>query len=184
MITLTQTKRTDERLLERMASHYSKPKGFVGRNICYAITVGKEYFGHIVAGSATKHLPGRHTFLNTNDTMLNKIVNNIFFNVSPVTERYPMRNFTTACVMLFARTVMCDWKIKYGDDVVGFETLVEKPRLGILYRKAGWVEVGTTKGFTCKRVAGKGSDSWTGKRLWDTLDLRPKIVLCKKVENS
>ena len=74
-----------------------------------------------------------------------------------------------------------DWESKYGDKVIGFETLVELPRTGELYLRAGWSEVGITKGYTCKRVAGKGTDSWSGKRVWDTKKLRPKRVFCKKV---
>lgn len=180
MLVLTQTKRTDERLLLRMADHYSKPRGFVGRNICYAITYNSDYYGHIVGGSATRFLPGRHEFLGTSENVLNSIVNNIFFNVSKVNGRYPMRNFTSACVSAFEKRIAADWTSKYGDTVVGFETLVEKPRTGRLYILAGWTEVGVTKGYSCKRVGGASTDSWTGSRVWDTINLRPKRVICKK----
>lgn len=178
------TKRTDQRLLERMASHYSQPKGFVGRNICYAIYFDSAYFGHIVGGSATRYLPGRNEFLEVDLNGINQVVNNIFFNVSPINGKYPARNFTSLVVKEFCKRCVKDWQEKYGDAVLGFETLVEKPRTGELYKKAGWTEVGETKGFTCKRVAGKGTDSWTGKRVWNTdaESLRPKIVLCHKVK--
>lgn len=183
MISLTVTKRTDERLLERMKNHYSEPKGFVGRNICYAVTYRDVYYGHIVAGSATRFLPGRNEFLGVELGQINQVVNNIFFNVSPVDGIYPTRNFTAAIVKSFVEVATRDWKQKYGDTAVGFETLVEKPRTGELYKRAGWVEVGETKGYTCKRVAGVGTDSWTGKRVWniDAESLRPKIVLCHKL---
>lgn len=52
-------KRTDPRILANMSIHYSQPKGFVGRNICYAVLYNSIYYGSIVGGSATKHLPGR-----------------------------------------------------------------------------------------------------------------------------
>lgn len=55
---------------------------------------------------------------------------------------------------------------------------LEKPRTGNLYLRAGWEIVGETIGYTCKRVAGKSSDSWNGKRVWNTTNLRPKLVLC------
>lgn len=180
MITLVKTKRTDERLVERMRNHYSKPKGFVGRNICYAIYVDSDYYGHIVGGSATKHLPGRHEFLGTNKESLNNIVNNIFFNVAKVRGKYPVRNFTSRCVNTFTQLIQEDWEIKYGDRVIGFETLIELPREGRLYKMAGWEQVGVTKGYTCKRGPGLGTDGWTGARVWDTVNLRPKVVLCKK----
>jgi len=64
---------------------------------------------------------------------------------------------------------------------MGFETLVELPRKGELYLKNKWVHVGTTKGFTCKRVAGTKEEKFTGKRVWDYNNLRPKLILCKKV---
>ena len=179
---LIQTKRTDIRLLERMKIHYSNPKGFVGRNICYAIIHEGTYYGHIVGGSATKYLPNRHEFLGTTPKQLNNIVNNIFYNVSSV-GKYPLRNFTTKVVELFVDVISKDWKLKYGDIVLGFETLVEKPRIGELYIKAGWIKVGETIGFTCKRIGGSGTDSWSGKRVWitDKSLLRPKNVLCYKV---
>ena len=178
------TKRTDERLLSRMQGHYSQPKGFVGRNICYAITYDGVYYGHIVAGSSTRFLPGRNEYLGTDEDMLNNIINNVFFNVSPPDgARYPIRNFTTEVIKYFVKRSSVDWFEKYGDEVVGFETLVELPRTGELYRRAGWVVTGATKGYTCKRVAGDGGEKWSGKRVWnkDINTLRPKTVLCYKL---
>jgi hypothetical protein len=168
-----------------MRNHYSQPKGFVGRNICYAVYFEEDYYGHIVAGSATRFLPGRNEYLQMSENSLNSVINNIFFNVSPVYGKYPCRNFTSRIVKEFAEIAALDWQNKYGDSVIGFETLVEKPRSGELYLKAGWDLVGETKGYTCKRVAGVGTDSWSGKRVWNTDadSLRPKIVLCKRAEN-
>lgn len=167
-----------------MKIHYSQPKGFVGRSICYGVVVGAKYYGHIIGGSATRFLPGRNEFFGINIHQLNHVVNNIFFNISPpINEKYPMRNFAGNVVRAFESQIMVDWKEKYGDDVWGFETLVEKPRTGECYRRVGWEEVGETVGYTCKRVSGKSSDSWTGKRIWitDPDKLRPKTVLCKKI---
>lgn len=177
---LTITPKTDPRLSERMAIHYSKPKGFVGRTICYSITYNNVYYGHIVGGSATLYLPGRHEFLGTTKKDLNNIVNNVFYNISPV-GKYPMRNFATNILRLFIKRIIIDWENKYGDKVVGFETLIEKPRTGDLYLRGGWTVVGETKGYTCKRTSGKGTDTWTGKRVWETKELKPKVVLCYKI---
>ena len=177
-IELTQTGKHDPRLRQRMEHHYSQPKGFVGRSICYAVRCNGTYYGHIVGGSATKHLPGRHDYLCTEQSQLNNIVNNIFFNVSPADGKYPLRNFTSRVVQQFVHQCSLDWKAKYGDDVIGFETLIELPRSGELYRRAGWKWTGRTKGLTCKRVAGKGTDSWGGKRVWNRDELRPKDVFC------
>lgn len=186
MIELITTKRTDERLLERMKKHYSHPKGFVGRNICYAIVYNSVYYGHIVGGSATRFLPGRHDFLKTTIDQLNNIVNNIFFNINPINGKYPKRNFTSFVVKEFVKTIACDWEEKYEDIVLGFETLIEKPRKGTLYIRAGWQQVGETIGYTCKRIAGTSSDKWSGRRVWNTnkKELRPKRVLCLNYNQS
>lgn len=182
-IDLEITKRTDTRLLARMAHHYSQPKGFVGRNICYAVSYDGLYYGHIVGGSATRFLPGRNEFLGIGLEDLNNVVNNIFFNVSSVTGKYPLRNFTTQVVAAFRERIQIDWLERYGDVVYGFETLIEKPRTGELYRRDGWMLVGETKGYTCKRIAGNGTDSWSGKRVWNTDEesLRPKLVFCRTI---
>lgn len=185
MLGLQQTKRTDKRLLERMEKHYSQPKGFVGRNICYAIFYGPSYYGHIVAGSATRFLPNRNEFFGITGEGLNNVINNTFFSISPIRGKYPIRNFTTEVVKLFVKIAKEDWQTIYGDLCIGFETLVEKPRTGELYRRAGWSIVGETKGYTCKRVAGVSTDSWSGKRVWNTEkeQLRPKTVFCYRLED-
>lgn len=184
-IFLTIVKRTSPLLLEEMKRHYSHPKGFVGRNICYAITVDEHCYGHIVGGSATRFLPGRDAFLGWDArSRLNNIVNNIFFHVEPhpLTGKYPVRNFTTACLNKFENEVVIDWFEKYNDCVLAMESLIELPRNGECYRRAKWTQVGITKGYTCKRVAGIGTDSWSGKRVWDTNNLRPKAVFMKHLQ--
>lgn len=163
-----------------MQLHYSQPEGFVGRNICYAILHGGQYYGHIVAGSATKFLPGRNEYFDINISQLNNVVNNIFFNVSKVDGRYPIRNFTTWILQQFRKEVSVDWKEKYYDKVIGFETLIELPRKGECYQRDHWVPISVTDGYTCKREGGTGTDSWSGKRVWDRVNLKPKLVLCRK----
>lgn len=185
MIRLEPIKRTDSRILADMAIHYSQPKGFVGRNICYAVMVGDTYYGAIVGGSSTLHLVGRDEFFGltkeTKKQALKQIVNNIFYHVEKKNGRYPVRNMVPTVLQMFREKVTHDWQTKYGDCVIGFESLIELPRTGEVYKRDGWTEVGITKGQTCKRVAGKGSDSWTGKRVWDTKNLRPKRVFVKSV---
>lgn len=176
MLELVRIKRTDARLLRDMEGHYSAPKGFVGRNICYAVMFDGVYYGGIVGGSATRFLPGRGEI-----TDLNRVVNNLFFHIEP-RDGYPVRNFGQKVLAAFRDKIEADWRDRYGDEVVSFETLVELPRTGDVYKRDGWVEVGMTKGFTCKRVAGKGTDSWSGKRVWNTTDLRPKRVFLRPRE--
>ena len=172
MILLEPIKRTDPRLLQNMRVHYSQPKGFVGRNICYAVMANGHYYGAIVGGSTPKHLPGRPYKL-----PLNNCVNNLFYHIE---GPYPLRNFAQKVLLEYRKKIELDWFVKYGDFVEAHESLVELPRTGEVYRRDGWKLVGLTKGFTCKRTAGKGSDSWTGKRVWDTENLRPKHVFIKQ----
>ncbi len=187
MICLEPIKRADPRILADMAIHYSQPKGFVGRNICYAITNDGVYYGAIVGGSSTLHLVGRDAFFGlTKDTKkqsLKQIVNNIFYHIERKNGKYPIRNVVSAVLRMFREKVAFDWQAKYGDAVIGFESLIELPRTGEAYKRDGWLEVGITNGQTCKRVAGKGTDSWTGKRVWDTENLRPKRVFVRRVND-
>lgn len=175
---LERTKRTDPRLLELMKVHYSAPNGFVGRVLAYAIYYDGVYYGHTIGGSTPKHLP-RGKFWPNCDPMLNHIVNNIFYHLTG--PPYPVRNFATRVVSAWRNRAAVDWLVKYGDVVAAFETLVELPRTGECYLRDGWQVTGTTKGYTCKRVAGGGSDSWSGRRVWDTKNLRPKLVLIRQV---
>lgn len=181
---LIRIKRTDPKLLENMSVHYSQPKGFVGRNICYLIEHDKLIYGSIVGGSSTLHLPGRDEYFdiikeNKKDKLL-EIVNNIFYHVEPINNKYPIRNFSQKILKLFRQTIVKDWYDKYKNSVTGFESLVELPRTGEIYKRDNWDEVGQTVGYTCKRIAGQGTDSWTGQRVWNTENLRPKRVFCRK----
>jgi len=181
MIKLEQIKRTDKRITELMKIHYSQPKGFVGRNICYAIYYNDIFYGCIVGGSATLHLPNRNEFFNISKKDLNCIINNIFYHIGKVDNKYPIRWFTAKVLLEFEKQIIKDWELKYDDKVIGFESLVELPRKGTLYLKAGYTLIGQTKGYTCKRTKGNGTDNWTGKRVWDTDNLRPKLVFAKKI---
>lgn len=163
-----------------MAVHYSAPKGFVGRQLIYRVSYDGQTYGATAAGSATKHLPGRADFFGW-PRGLNNLVNNTFFHIEPVGGRYPCRNFAQKVVAAWRGKVLLDWPAVYGDAVEGWETLVEPPRTGELYRRDGWAEIGRTQGYTCKRVAGKGTDSWSGKRVWDTINLRPKLVFAREL---
>ena len=157
----------------------------MGRNICYAVMVEGTYYGAIVGGSSTLHLVGRDGFFGltkeTKKQALKQIVNNIFYHIEKKNGKYPVRNMVPTVLQMFREQVTRDWQTKYGDCVIGFESLIELPRTGEAYKRDGWTEVGITKGQTCKRVAGTGTDSWTGKRVWDTENLRPKRVFVRKV---
>jgi hypothetical protein len=160
-----------------MKNHYSHPKGFVGRQLVYKIYDSDgNLCGAIAGGSATKHLPGRNEFFKEN-FYLNGVINNIFFHLIPNGDK----NLGTKVLKLFRKQVIIDWEERYKDKPIGFETLVELPRTGSVYKADNWILVGQTKGFTCKRVGGDGGETWGGKRIWDTKNLRPKLVFCRYI---
>lgn len=170
----------DPEVRQWMAAHYSAPKGFVGRQLLYKVTFDGVTYGAIAAGSATRFLPGRDEFFQAS-LPLNHVANNTFFHIEKRDGKYPCRNFAPLVVAAMRIRVADDWFVRYGDRVVAWEALVELPRSGELYRRDGWKEVGMTKGFTCKRVGGKGTDSWGGRRVWNTdlEHLRPKRVFVR-----
>lgn len=180
MLTLERTTKGDPRVKAWMAQHYSQPKGFVGRQIIYVVLFNGVAYGAVAGGSATKHLPGRRDFFGR-DIPLDDMINNTFYHVDKPAEGYPLRNFTSFVIKAWRKQVEIDWCLQYGSGVQGFETLVELPRSGELYRRDGWQDVGTTKGYTCKRAGGKGTDSYTGRRVWNTTELRPKRVFVRCV---
>jgi hypothetical protein len=176
-IALIPVGKNDPRLQQDMAAHYSQPKGFVGRQIFYRIEIYGKSCGTIAWGSATRHLPGRKIIGNLLHGM-----NNLFYHIERPDAGYPLRNCTSHILLLSEIEARKDYFHKYGNQVTWLEALVEIPRTGDLYRKAFYTQVGVTKGFTCKRVSGKGTDNWSGKRVWDTENLRPKIVFYKAVK--
>ena len=185
-LSLNLIKNSNVFLRQDMAYHYSMPNGFVGRNICHNIYYQGVRYGSIVGGSATLFLPGRNIFfgITAENKSLNYICNNVFFHVEKKNDRYPTRNFTTKIMRLWMKQIRTDWENKYQQLLLGLESLVELPRTGDLYLRSGWSEVGVTKGYNCKRIAGKGTDSWSGKRVWNTRDLSPKRVFCYRYETN
>lgn len=183
LIDLLITKNSQPHLRALMQYHYSHPEGFVARNICYAIFYNQQFYGYITGGSATKNLPNRNEYFRIDKTQLNNIVNNQFFHIEKVNDEYPVRNFAMEILKTWRNQITKDWLEKYNDKVIGFETLVELPRTGYIYLRDHWECIGLTKGFTCKRTGGVGTDSWGGKRVWNKTDLHPKLVFAHKVED-
>ena len=142
---------------------------------------------------------------------LQHIINNIFFSISPTASdsleqgdlfqraipiKYPFANFSSHVLRLFMEQSPIDWEERYGDQVWGFETLVEprrRPgdplsgdRTGEVYRRVGWDIVGQTVGQTCRRVPGASKTERGmrgGVRQWeeDPTKFRPKLVFCYRL---
>ena len=180
MISLITISKNNKYLKESMKNHYTKPKGMVGRSICYAIYFNETLYGHILGGRSTLYLKGRNEFFNIDKTKLNNIINNIFYHVEKVNNKYPIRNFTTEVLKVWREQISIDWQQKYGDKVIGYESLIEPPRTAELYKKDKWVLVGSTFGYTCKRIPGHEKGAFkTGKRVWNKKNLKPKLIFCR-----
>jgi hypothetical protein len=123
MIRLVRVPKSNPALRQLMPRHYSAPKGFVARSICYLVEAEGRVWGATVAGSATRFLPGRYDFFGI-EHPLNNLVNNTFFHIEKQDDRYPCRNFAQKIVRAWRDVVALDWLEKYGDEVLGWETLV------------------------------------------------------------
>ncbi len=180
MLYLARTNKGDYDVQMYMRNHYSRPMGFVGRQIIYKVMYNDTVFGAIAGSSATLHLPNRISFLAENgfeNVPLTNIVNNSFFHVE---GPYPERNFVKKTLKLFRKRISFDWVVTYHSAVIMFETLVEPPRLGTCYLRDTWTNGGMTRGKTCKRIGNLGSkwkETYSGQRVWDTSgELKPKHV--------
>ena len=111
-IVLTPSSKGDSDVKYLMSIHYSKPKGFVGRQIVYKIHYDDTFCGAIVGGSATKHLPGRNEFFDDKFN-LNAIVNNTFFHLLP---GLPL-NTGSKVLRLFRNNIIKDWELRIGAQV-------------------------------------------------------------------
>lgn len=184
-IKLVTIKKSDSELQANMKIHYSQPKGFVGRSICYRIDYDSITYGHIVGTSAIQVLRFRDIFFDVRTHRhINNFVNNGFYHIEKQNGRYPVRNFTTKVLLEFEKKIMEDWAKKYGDEIWGFESLIEPPRTGECYRRAGWTHFTETRGYSCRRVGGfeKGGSFTEGKRVW-TRNTKPKLIFYKKTLN-
>ncbi len=177
MLELVETKKSHAELIACMRVHYTQPKGLIGRSICYAIYYDKKYYGHIVMGSATMHLPHERASSN-----LNEILCNTFFHLRRPAEGYPCRNITSKILLAFERQAIIDWYVRYGDIPRAIETLVQPPRTGEAYLRVGYSQVGMTKGFTCERVKDETNKKWGTTKKWDYSNPQPKLVFEKRID--
>jgi len=173
-----------DRLLQNMLVHYSQPNGFMGRVFIYEIWYDGVFYGHIVAGSATRGITPPQP-LQKNEH-LNHIINNTFFHIEPDPRTgYPTRNFSSFVLESFLARAQTDWEEEPFSNgkhykVWAFETLVDPnrgegmdPRTGEVYRRVGFEEIGMTKGYECWREE--------GERVWSKEPTCPKIILWRWV---
>lgn len=125
-------------------SHYPKSKGIVGRCLCYLIANKGEIVGIVGASSPPKNYGFFNNYFNKDNEKY--FVNNNVFRIIK-----SEKNLATRILKLFRTTVRNDYKIKYGDDLLGLVTFVEKPRTGNIYKADNWTLLGETQGKRMRR---------------------------------
>lgn len=147
--------------------HYVGSKGTVGRQLHYIIYFDGAAVGAISAGSAMFAHKKRDRILGVTkeeqQTGIRHIVNNTMFRLIRPKDAPPR---ATDVLKLFRQVVVKDWLKEYGDCVRAFETLVEPPRWGGIYKLDGWKKIGMTAGLGARRPEGHGTvgKSSTGVR--------------------
>jgi hypothetical protein len=138
--------------------HYVGSKGTVGRQIHYIIYHKKKAVGAISAGSAMFANKKRDEFLGVTQEEKKKgvrhIINNTMFRLIRPKDDEPK---ASSILKLFREVVTLDWLKDYGDHVRAFETLVEPPRWGGIYKIDGWKKLGMTAGLGARRPLGHGT---------------------------
>jgi hypothetical protein len=147
--------------------HYVGSKGTIGRQFHYIIYFDRKAVGGISAGSAVFAHKKRDTILGVTEkerrSGLRNIVNNTMFRLVRPSNQQPL---ATDVLRLWQARVEEDWVTRFGDVVRCFETLVEPPRWGGIYKLDGWKRIGKTAGLGARRPKGHGTfgKNSTGKR--------------------
>jgi hypothetical protein len=124
-----------------------------GGSAAFAVKPRDEFFGLDLCKSFDEHFKDERGELpSIRNGMLGTIINNTVF-------RLEMRedNLATRILARWRRQVVTDWRERYDDWVLGFETYVveNEHRVGTCYRADNWTLVGRTTGdkmIYCKKT--------------------------------
>lgn len=147
--------------------HYVGSKGTVGRQMHYIVYWNGRAVGAISAGSAMFAHKKRDKVLSViRDEQkggIRHIVNNTMFRMTRPKDEAPL---ATDVLKKWMEVVKEDWLNEYGDFVRAFETLVEPPRWGGIYKIVKWKKIGMTFGLGARRPEGHGTagEKSTGRR--------------------
>lgn len=106
------------------------------------------------------------------------IVNNTMFRMTRPKDQPPL---ATDVLKKWMEIVKEDWLRDYGDFVRAFETLVEPPRWGGIYKLLKWKKIGMTYGLGARRPEGHGTagTNSTGRR--KIIKVSKKIVWVHRI---
>lgn len=177
LIRLEQCSRTDPKYVEIRNRHYVANHGCIGRQLHYLVYIDgiESPIGIISGASAVWACKPRDDFFNITTEnrikVIGKIINNVVFRLE-LNEK----NLGSQILSLWRKRVVLDWKNKYNDEVIGFETFIfGENRFGSLYKADNWIYQGETKGsakFKPHGAYGKG----------ERLKTDIKMIFCKKLD--
>ncbi len=157
--------------------HYVGSKGTVGRQIHYTVYYNGRAVGAISAGSAMFAHRKRDKILGVTKEEqsrgLRHIANNTMFRLIRPKDQPPL---ATDVLKIFRELVQKDWLKEYGDFVRAFETLVEPPRWGGIYKIDGWKKIGMTAGLGARRPEGHGTAGKASTGVRQIVRVPKKIV--------
>jgi hypothetical protein len=175
---LLQVKRSDPTYQKIRDAHYIPNHGCIGRQLHYLIEYEDRIVGIISGASAVWATKPRDEFFGiTKDNRIqlvgHEIINNVVFRLE---ERVP--NLGTQVLSAWRKRVIIDWKERYGDTVLGFETFIfGTNRNGRMYLADNWIHVGETAGNT--KLKEHGAYGVTKR-----ISTEKKLVFCKYVDGA
>ena len=153
-----------ERLMRE--HHYLGFQGMVGESLRYVAEAQGRWVALLGWSAAALKCSARDRWIGWPEVVqwrsLGLVVNNSRFLILPG-ER--VANLASRVLALNLKRLCRDWQLAYGHPVWLAETFVDPRRFsGTCYRAAGWVEVGTTRGF--RRRSGRYEAHGEPKMVW------------------
>lgn len=136
------------------AHHYLGGVQAVGEQLHYAVSDAQgEWVAVLIFAAAAQHLRPRDQWIGWSDEQRRRrlalVVNNVRFLLLPGRS---VPNLGSAVLSRILARLSDDWQARYGHPVLVVETFVDPERFqGGVYRAAGWVELGLTKGHGRRR---------------------------------
>ena len=150
---LLKVKKSHPLFVKWYIEHYPKSKGIVGRQLNYLIYYESMPVGIISAVSPPLNYRKFRKYFGIENDL--EFMNNGIFRI----VHSPKKNFATQVLKSFRNAIKKDYENKYGNQLLGIVTFVEKPRNGGIYKADNWDMIGETQGIEVRR---RGED-WLSK---------------------
>ena len=133
--------------------HYLGFHNTVGEAIRYVATVGPHWVALLAWAAAAFKSRHREAWIGWDEALksrrLHLVANNVRFLILPGIQR---QNLASKVLALNLHRLSADWQHRYGHPIFLVETFVDRSRFaGTCYRAAGWIPLGTTRGFGKRR---------------------------------